>query len=217
MAHPSSSPIMEPSHVLPLRPVPKIQTMFSATTPRSSPAPEDRRTRERRDSPFLTARRQSLLNLGVNIVPPTPSGGLVGHKVIATIYSHKTYLHAMGHYTLTEPCLVAPDSRPRRRPSRNPSIISRNESQNPLTILRPCKIMWSCATVWSSCRGTFASQNIGSRRRSSSRVYLRRCSTMDGPTTNPRSGFEGGACRAAWGGQRPRGRALRRWGATRRL
>ena len=29
---------------------------------------------------------------------------------IATIYSHKTYLHAMGHYTLTEPCLGAPDS-----------------------------------------------------------------------------------------------------------
>ena len=96
---------MEPSHVLPLRPVPKIQTMFSGLTPR-----DDRRVRERRDSPFLTARRQARLNLGVNIVPPTPSGGLVGHKVIATIYSHKTYLHAMGHYTLTEPCLVAPDS-----------------------------------------------------------------------------------------------------------
>jgi hypothetical protein len=95
---------MEPSHVLPLRPVPKIQTMFSGLTPR-----DDRRARERRDSPFLTARRQARLNLGVNIVPPTPSGGLVGHKVIATIYSHKTYLHAMGHYTLTEPCLVAPD------------------------------------------------------------------------------------------------------------
>jgi hypothetical protein len=42
------------------------------------------------------------LNLGVNIVPPTPSGGLVGHKVIATLYSHKTHLRAMGHYTLTE-------------------------------------------------------------------------------------------------------------------
>src|SRR5919112_6787215 len=112
MAHPSSPPIMEPSHVLPLRPVPKIQTMFSATTPRSSPASEDRRTRERRDSPFLTARRQARLNLGVNIIPPTPSGGLVGHKVIATIYSQKTYLHAMGHYTLTEHCLVAPVSAP---------------------------------------------------------------------------------------------------------
>jgi hypothetical protein len=75
---------MEPSHVLPLRPVPKIQTMFSGLTPR-----DDRRVRERRDSPFLTARRQARLNLGVNIVPP--SGGLVGHKVIATIYSQKTY------------------------------------------------------------------------------------------------------------------------------
>jgi hypothetical protein len=96
---------MEPSHVLPLRPVPKIQTMFSGLTPR-----DDRRARERRDSPLLTARRQARLNLGVNIVPPTPSGGLVGHKVIATIYSHKTYLRAMGHYTLTKPCLVAPDS-----------------------------------------------------------------------------------------------------------
>jgi hypothetical protein len=95
---------MEPSHVLPLRPVPKIQTMFSGLTPR-----DDRRARERRDSPFLTARRQARLNLGVNIVPPTPSGGLVGNEVIATIYSHKTYLHAMGHYTLTESCLVAPD------------------------------------------------------------------------------------------------------------
>jgi hypothetical protein len=96
---------MEPSHVLPLRPVPKIQTMFSGLTP-----PGDRRARERRDSPFLTARRKARLNLGVKIVPPTPSGGLLGHKVIATIYSHKTYLHAMGHYTLTEPCLGAPDS-----------------------------------------------------------------------------------------------------------
>ena len=96
---------MEPSHVLPLRPVPKIQTMFSGLTP-----PGDRRTRERRDSPFLTARRQTRLNLGVNFVPPTLSGGLVGHKVIATIYSRKTYLQAMGHYTLTEPCLVTPDS-----------------------------------------------------------------------------------------------------------
>ncbi len=94
---------MEPSHVLPLRPVPKIQTMFSGLMPR-----DDRRARERRDSPFLTARRQARLNLGVNIVPPKPSGGLVGHKVIATICSHKTYLHAMGHYTLTEPRLVAP-------------------------------------------------------------------------------------------------------------
>ena len=79
---------MEPSHVLPLRPVPKIQTMFSGLMPR-----DDRRARERRDSPFLTARRQARLNLGVNIVPPTPSGGLVGHKVIATICSHKTYPH----------------------------------------------------------------------------------------------------------------------------
>src|SRR5688572_15727863 len=107
MAHPSRPPIMEPSHVLPLRPVPKIQTMFSGLTPR-----DDRRARERRNSPFLTARRQTRLNLGVKIVPPRPSGGLVGHKVIATIYSHKTYLHAMGHYTLTEPCLVAPVSAP---------------------------------------------------------------------------------------------------------
>jgi len=96
---------MEPSHVLPLRPVPKIQTMFSGPTPR-----EDLRTRERRDAPFLRARRQAPLNLGVNIVPPIPSGGLVAHKVNATIYSHKTCLHAMGHYTLTEPCLAAPDS-----------------------------------------------------------------------------------------------------------
>jgi hypothetical protein len=87
--------------------VPKIQTMFSGLTPR-----DDRRARERRNSPFLTARRQTRLNLGVNIVPPRPSGGLVGHKVIATIYSHKTYLHAMGHYTLTELCLVAPVSAP---------------------------------------------------------------------------------------------------------
>src|SRR5215213_8952349 len=105
MAHPSRSPIMEPSHVLPLRPVPKIQTMFSGPTPRDDP-----RARERRDSHFLSTRRQAFLNLGVNIVPPTPSGGLVGHKVIATTYSHKTYLRAMGHYTLTEHCLVAPDS-----------------------------------------------------------------------------------------------------------
>src|SRR5829696_2405165 len=102
MAYPPRPAIMEPSHVLPLRPVPKIQTMFSGHTPCDD--------RERRDAPFLTARRQARLNLGVNIVPPTPSGGLVGHKVIATIYSHKTYLHAMGHYTLTEPCLVAPDT-----------------------------------------------------------------------------------------------------------
>jgi hypothetical protein len=96
---------MEPSHVLPLRPVPKIQTMFSGFTPR-----EDRRARERRDWPFLIARRQARLNLGVKIVPPAPSGELVGHKVMATIYSRKTYLHAMGHYTLTEPCLIAPHS-----------------------------------------------------------------------------------------------------------
>ncbi len=75
---------MEPSHVLPLRPVPKIQTMFSGLTP-----PGDRRAHERRDVPFLSARRQARLNLGVNTVPP--SGGLVGHKVIATIYSQKTY------------------------------------------------------------------------------------------------------------------------------
>src|ERR671913_106275 len=112
MAHPSRPPIMEPSHVLPLRPVPKIQTMFSGLTPHGSPAREGRWARERRDLPLVTARRQSRLNLGVNIVPPTPSGGLVGHKVLATIYSHKTYLHAMGHYTLTEPCLVAPVSAP---------------------------------------------------------------------------------------------------------
>ena len=59
---------MEPSHVLPLRPVPKIQTIFSGLMPR-----DGRRARERRDSPFLTARRQACLNLGVNIVPPKPS------------------------------------------------------------------------------------------------------------------------------------------------
>ena len=99
---------MEPSHVLPLRPVPKIQTIFSGLMPRDDP-----RGRERRDSTFLTARRQTRLNLGVNVVPPRLSGGLVGHKIVATIcshktYPHKTYLHAMGHYTLTEPRLVAP-------------------------------------------------------------------------------------------------------------
>ena len=94
---------MEPSHVLPLRPVPKIQTIFSGLTPR-----DDRRARGRRDSPFPTARRQARLNLSINVVPPKPSRGLVGHKVIATIRSHKTYLHAMGYYTLTAPRLVAP-------------------------------------------------------------------------------------------------------------
>jgi hypothetical protein len=59
---------MEPSHVLPLRPVPKIQTMFSGLMPR-----DDRRAGERRDAPFLRARRQARLNLGVKIVPPKPS------------------------------------------------------------------------------------------------------------------------------------------------
>ena len=59
---------MEPSHVLPLRPVPKIQTMFSGLMPRV-----DRRAGVRRDAPFLRARRQALLNLGVKIVPPKPS------------------------------------------------------------------------------------------------------------------------------------------------
>src|SRR5687767_13233411 len=159
MAHPSRPSIMEPSHVLPLRPVPKIQTMFSGLTPRG-----DRRTRERRASPLLTARRQARLNLGVNIVPSTPSRGLVGHKMIATIYSHKSYLRAMGHYTLTVSCLVAADSAGLGADRREtPSIFSRNGSQNPLTILRPCKIMWPCATEWSTCRGAFAGQNYGSR------------------------------------------------------
>ena len=77
--------MMEASHVLPLRPVPKIQTIFSGIMPR-----DGRRVRERKDSPFLTARRQARLNRGVKIVPPKPSRGLVGHKVIATICSHKT-------------------------------------------------------------------------------------------------------------------------------
>src|SRR5215212_1094977 len=107
MAHPSRPPIMEPSHVLPLRPVPKIQTTFSGLTPRGSPVPADRRARERRDLPPFTTRRQARSNLGVKVVPPTPSEGRAGHKVIATIYSRKTYLHAMGHYTLTESCLAA--------------------------------------------------------------------------------------------------------------
>ena len=74
---------MEPSHVLPLRPVPKIQTMFSGLAPRDA-----LRARERRDLPFLTARRHTRLNLGVNVVPPKLSGGLVGHKIVATICSH---------------------------------------------------------------------------------------------------------------------------------
>jgi len=122
---------MEPSHVLPLRPVPKIQTMFSGATPRGSPAREGPLARERRDLPFVTTRRQARLNLGVNIVPPTPSGGPVGHKVIATIYSHKPYLHAMGYYTLTESCLVA-----QAAPVPAPKVpeqdsFSRKVSQNP--------------------------------------------------------------------------------------
>ncbi len=95
---------MEPSHVLPLRPVPKIQTMFSGLTPHGSPARDGRWARERRDLPLVTACRQARLNLGVNFVPPPSSGGLVGHKVIATIYSHKPYLPAEGHYTLTRSC-----------------------------------------------------------------------------------------------------------------
>src|SRR5215211_1230256 len=107
MAYPSRLSIMEPSHVLPLRPVPKIQTMFSGLTPRGSPARDDPRTRERRDPPLFTARRQARLNPSVNVVLPAPSGGRVGHRVIATIYSRKTNPHAMGHYTLTESCLVA--------------------------------------------------------------------------------------------------------------
>src|SRR5215213_5624759 len=107
MSYPSRPSIMEPSHVLPLRPVPKIQTMFSGLTPGGSPEGDERRTRERRDLPPFTARRQARLNLSVNVVPPTPSGGRVGPKVIATIYSRKTNPHAMGHYTLTESCLVA--------------------------------------------------------------------------------------------------------------
>jgi len=96
MAHPSNAAIMEPSHVLPLRPVPKIQTMFSGLTPCVSPERDCPRARERKD---FTARRQARPNLGVNVVPRTRSGGRAGHKVIATIYSQKTYAHAMGHYT----------------------------------------------------------------------------------------------------------------------
>src|SRR5215212_9021528 len=110
MAYPSRSSIMEPSHVLPLRPVPKIQTMFSGLTLGVSPAGDDRRARERRDLPLFTARRQARLNLSVNVVPPTPSGGRAGHRVIATIYSRKTNPHAMGHYTLTKSRLAASDS-----------------------------------------------------------------------------------------------------------
>jgi len=100
MAHPSNAAIMEPSQVLPLRPVPKIQTMFSGLTPCVSPGRDGRdcpRARERKD---FTARRQARSNLGVNAVPPTPSGGRAGHKVIATIYSCKTNLRAVGHYTV---------------------------------------------------------------------------------------------------------------------
>src|SRR5918994_6821697 len=97
IAHPSRLSIMEPSHVLPLRPVPKIQTMFSGLTPRGSPEPDGRRARERRELPPLTARRQARLNLGVNVGPPTPSRRRAGHKVIATIYSRKPFnLHALG-------------------------------------------------------------------------------------------------------------------------
>jgi len=64
---------MEPSHVLPLRPVPKIQTMFSGLTARGSLARNDPRARELRDLPLLTARRKARLNLNVNVVLPTPS------------------------------------------------------------------------------------------------------------------------------------------------
>lgn len=122
---------MEPSHVLPLRPVPKIQTMFSGLTPHGSPARDGRWASERRDLPLVTARRQARLNLGVTIVPPTPSGGLVGHKVIAKIYSYKPYLHAVGHYTLTGPCFSGariPGSAPTVT---KPEHFSRNGSQDP--------------------------------------------------------------------------------------
>jgi len=99
-AHPSKLAIMEPSHVLPLRPEPKIQTMFSGLMPCVSPVGDDRLARGRRDLPLFTARRQARLNLGgVKVVFPTPAGGRACHRVIATIYSRKTYLHAMGHYT----------------------------------------------------------------------------------------------------------------------
>ena len=77
--------------------------------------------------------------------------------------------------------------------------------------------MWPGATVCSSSGGTFAGQSYRSRRRSCSRVHLRRCSAMGGPPIDPRSGVEGGSCHAARGGQRPRGRAVRRRGAARRL
>ena len=99
---------MEPSHVLPLRPVPKIQTMFSGLTPRCSPARDDPKVRERRDLPLIRASRRARLSLGVNFVPSTPSESRAGHEVIATVYSRKSYLHAVGHYTLTGSCLVAP-------------------------------------------------------------------------------------------------------------
>jgi len=59
---------MEPSHVLPLRPVPKIQTMFSGFMPR-----DDGRAGERRDAHRLRARRQARLNLGVKFGPPKAS------------------------------------------------------------------------------------------------------------------------------------------------
>src|SRR5215210_794734 len=107
MAYLSRPSIMEPSHVLPLRPVPKIQTMFSGLTLRCSPARDDPRSRERRDLPLFIVRRQIRLSLGVNAVPSTPSESRAGHEVIATVYSRKTYLHAVGHYTLTRSCLVA--------------------------------------------------------------------------------------------------------------
>src|SRR5919112_2256718 len=107
MAHPSRPSIMEPSHVLPLRPVPKIQTMFSGLTPCCSPARDDLGARERMALPLLTTRHQACLSLGVNVVPHTFSGGRAGHEVIATIYSRKTYLHAGGHYTLTRSRLAA--------------------------------------------------------------------------------------------------------------
>src|SRR5215211_385106 len=87
MAYPSRPSIMEPSHVLPLRPVPKIQTMFSGLTLRCSPARDDPRSRERRDLPLFIVRRQIRLRLGVNAVPSTPSESRAGLGVIATVYS----------------------------------------------------------------------------------------------------------------------------------
>ena len=162
---------MEPSHVLPLRPVPKIQTMFSGLTPHGSPARDGRWASERRDLPLVTARRQAHLNLGVNIVPPTPSGGLVGHKVIATIYSHKPHLHAASHYTLTRSSLsgaTLPGLGADRHETR--AFLARWVTK-PLATRRPCKIMWPCRAVESSCRGTFVDERVPSARVPAVTIY----------------------------------------------